>query len=133
MLFGSDGDPVLEAIRQSHLPEAPHQLDWRHVVDRTRQAYNWERIDALREYVQSRWDWLFSYREMKRRHPDIPEHLNGTGAMERNIGTVVGHRMKRRGMGSRAQGSRKYHARPPRDGGPHNNLTLLCQSCQHNA
>jgi hypothetical protein len=141
MLFGSDGDPVLESIRQNHFPAAPHQLDWRHVVDRTRQAYTWERIDEakklmgfifsndrdsfekqsifdrlrlhkrrskideLREYLDDRWDWMFSYRELKREHPDLPPHLNGTGAIERNIGTVVGHRMKRRGMGWTRKGA----------------------------
>ena len=36
---------------------------------------------------------------MKRKHEDVPEHLNGTGGIERNVGTVVGHRMKWRGMG----------------------------------
>ena len=102
------------------------------MVDRTRQAYTWERIDEakkkklmgfifsndrdsfekqssfdrlrlrerrskideLREYLDDRWDWMFSYRDLKREHPGLPPHLNGTGAMERNIGTVVGHRMK---------------------------------------
>jgi hypothetical protein len=31
--------------------------------------------------------------------------MNGTGAMERNIGTVAGHRMKHRGMGWTRKGA----------------------------
>jgi hypothetical protein len=31
--------------------------------------------------------------------------MNGTGAMERNIGAVVGHRMKHRGMGWTRKGA----------------------------
>jgi len=67
--------------------------------DRRRLPGRRSKIDELREYVLPRWDWLFSYREMKRKHEEVPEHLNGTGGIERNIGTVVGHRMKWRGMG----------------------------------
>ena len=48
---------------------------------------------------------LFTYRELKRRNPELPPHMNGTGAMERNIGTVVGHRMKHRGMGWTRKGA----------------------------
>ena len=69
------------------------------VFDRRRLPRRRSKIDELREYVLPRWDWLFSYREMKRRHEEMPEHLNGTGGIERNVGTVVGHRMKWRGMG----------------------------------
>ena len=51
--------------------------------DRRRLPRRRSKIDELREYVLPRWDWLFSYREMKRRHEDMPEHLNGTGGIAR--------------------------------------------------
>jgi len=69
------------------------------IFDRRRLPRRRSKIDELREYVLPRWDWLFSYRRMKRKHEEMPEHLNGTGGIERNVGTVVGHRMKWRGMG----------------------------------
>ncbi|MGD8241083.1 MAG: UPF0236 family protein [Armatimonadota bacterium] len=140
-LFLSDGDPALEEIRRNHFPQAHHQIDQRHVVEKVRQAYGWDsiegakkvmkhifsgeresyeeqsifdrlrfgerrsKIDEAREYVEKHWEELFTYRELKRRHPELPPHMNGTGAMERNIGTVVGHRMKHRGMGWTRKGA----------------------------
>ena len=75
-------------------------------------------IDEARDYVESHWDEPFTCRELKRRNPGSPPHMNGTGAMERNTGTVVGHRpqvptfsgadlpgMKRRGMGWTRKGA----------------------------
>ncbi|MHC4505851.1 MAG: UPF0236 family transposase-like protein [Planctomycetota bacterium] len=141
VLFLSDGDPALEAIRRNHFPGAPHQIDLRHVTEKVRSAYGWDRIedakkvlghifagdrdsferqsifdrlrypgrrskiDEARAYVANHWDELFTYRELKRTNPELPPHMNGTGAMERNIGTVVGHRMKHRGMGWTRKGA----------------------------
>ncbi|MHC4250006.1 MAG: UPF0236 family transposase-like protein [Planctomycetota bacterium] len=140
-LFLSDGDPALEEIRRNHFPQAPHQIDQRHVTQKVRSAYGWDRLeeaktqlghifaedrdaferqssfdrlrfherrsklDDARAYVENHWDELFTYRELKRTTPDLPPHMNGTGAMERNIGTVVGHRMKHRGMGWTRKGA----------------------------
>jgi len=140
-LFLSDGDPALEEIRRNHFPWAPHQIDLRHVTEKVRQAYGWDRIedagrimkhifgedresyerqsifdrlrfserrsklDEAREYIEAHWGELFTYRRLKRREPELPPHMNGTGAMERNIGTVVGHRMKHRGMGWTRKGA----------------------------
>jgi hypothetical protein len=37
-LFLSDGDPALEEIRRDHFPQAPKQMDLRHVAEKVRQA-----------------------------------------------------------------------------------------------
>jgi hypothetical protein len=141
VLFMSDGDPALARICETHFLRARRQIDQRHVTEKVRSAYGWERIedakkllghifaedrdsfekqsifdrlrypgrrskiDEAREYVENHWDELFTYRELKRRNPGLPPHMNGTGAMERNIGTVVGHRMKHRGMGWTRKGA----------------------------
>jgi len=48
LLYSSDGDEALEAIRQVHFFRAEHQLDHRHVVSRAYEAYGWEQKDAAR-------------------------------------------------------------------------------------
>ena len=73
--------------------------------DRLRFHERRSKLDDARAYVENHWDELFTYRELKREAPDLPPHLNGTGAMERNIRTVVGHRMKHRGMGWTRKGA----------------------------
>ena len=36
---------------------------------------------------------------MRARQEEVPEHLNGTGGIERSVGTVVGHRPQARAAG----------------------------------
>ena len=59
------------------------------------------KIAEFREYVLARWDWIFTVRRMKAKFAGlaIPSHISGTGAEERMVAVLVGHRMKRRGMG----------------------------------
>ena len=90
-----DAEKVLEFI----FSEDREGFEQQTIFDRRRLWERRSKIDELREYVLPRWDWLYSHRQMRRECPGIPDHLNGTGAIERNVGTVVGHRMKWRGMG----------------------------------
>ena len=143
LLFSSDGDNVLQNLRLNHFPQAAHQLDWWHVVDRVREAYTWQntadakrinhlifsndrdgflaqlridrrrlryrrsKLNELEDYVIPRWDMLFASQALAKLNPhvELPPRLRGSGAQERNIGTVVGHRMKWRGMGWTRQGA----------------------------
>jgi len=40
--------------------------------------------EAGREYIEAHWERLFTYRKLKRIRPELPPHMNGTGAMEEN-------------------------------------------------
>ena len=44
VLYGSDGAPALETIREELFPMAWHQLDRAHVVRKTREAYGWDHL-----------------------------------------------------------------------------------------
>jgi len=41
---------------------------------------------------------LYGVRRMRSKSIDLPERLDGSGGIERQVGVVVGHRMKRQGM-----------------------------------
>ena len=58
-------------------------------------------------YLLKRWEWIYAARDMKASAPEVefPAHLWGTGAEERMVGVLVGHRMKRRGMGWTKRGA----------------------------
>lgn len=75
--------------------------------DRRRLPERRSKLDELRDYVLPRWDMLFASRHLTKRWPEVilPKHLVGSGAQERNIATIPGHRMKWRGMGWSKQGA----------------------------
>ena len=75
--------------------------------DRRRLRERRSKLNELEDYLESRWDMLFASRRLAEQHPEVklPQRLRGSGAQERNIGTVVGHRMKWRGMGWTRQGA----------------------------
>jgi hypothetical protein len=57
-------------------------------------------LQELAGYLLPRWEHLFTARQLRRSGvPGLPPHISGTGGVERNVGTVVGHRLKGRGMG----------------------------------
>lgn len=45
VLYGSDGAPALETIREELFPMAWHQLDRAHVVRKTRETYGWDYLE----------------------------------------------------------------------------------------
>jgi len=59
------------------------------------------RLSEYRDYILQRWSWIFVVRRLRKSNPhlEIPAHISGTGADERMVGALVGHRMKDRGMG----------------------------------
>jgi len=59
------------------------------------------KLREYRDYILKRWDWIFAARKLRKENPHIkiPKKINGTGADERMVGVLVGHRMKHRGMG----------------------------------
>jgi hypothetical protein len=75
--------------------------------DRRRLKERRSKLDELSDYVLPRWEMLFASRHLTKRWPELilPKGLKGSGAQERNIATVVGHRMKWRGMGWSKQGA----------------------------
>lgn len=77
------------------------RYDRRHLSERR------SKLNELEEYLDPRWEMLFASRTLAKRHPEVafPPKLRGSGAQERSIGTVVGHRMKWRGMGWTRQGA----------------------------
>ena len=48
---------------------------------------------------------LYGTRKLRKRGVKLPPHMNGSGGIERNIGILVVHRMKRRGMGWTRRGA----------------------------
>jgi hypothetical protein len=50
------------------------------------------------EYLERLGEDLYAVRRLRERFPAVPEHLEGSGAVERQIGVTVTQRMKRRGM-----------------------------------
>jgi len=59
------------------------------------------RCPHLRElitYIEGPGSDLYGTRILRKRGVKLPPHMNGSGGIERNIGTLVVHRMKRRGM-----------------------------------
>lgn len=59
------------------------------------------KIEEYGKYIRDRWDWIFAARRLRRNNPgvSIPNHISGTGAEERMVAVLAGHRMKNRGMG----------------------------------
>jgi len=61
-----------------------------------------KRADALRElagYLEANGKDLYGVRRMRSQGIALPERLDGSGGIERQVGVLVGHRMKRQGMG----------------------------------
>lgn len=89
------------------LSEKRARLEQRVEEDARRYPERAEALQAWRQYVCGRWEWNFAARRLRRAHPEVelPDHLEGTGACERTVGTVVGHRMKGRGMGWTPRGA----------------------------
>jgi hypothetical protein len=59
------------------------------------------RAEALRDlagYLEANGEDLYGVRRMRSKGVDLPERLDGSGGIERQVGVVVGHRMKRQGM-----------------------------------
>lgn len=59
------------------------------------------RSDELRElagYLEGPGADLYAVRRLREAGVELPEHLEGSGGIEREIGVLVGQRMKRRGM-----------------------------------
>jgi hypothetical protein len=76
-------------------------------LERDRRRYP-EQAGALNElagYVLPRWDWLFVTRHLRRQGCALPPHVEGSGAIERNVGVYIGQRLKHRGMGWTKRGA----------------------------
>jgi hypothetical protein len=57
-----------------------------------------ERLGGLCTYIENAGDDLYAIRRLRRAGWDLPPRLQGSGGIERNEDTLVGQRMKRRGM-----------------------------------
>jgi len=57
-----------------------------------------EVLNELAGYLDGPGRDLYGSRRLRRSGAELPPHLNGSGGIERNIGVLVGQRMKRRGM-----------------------------------
>jgi len=55
-------------------------------------------LGELLSYVEGPGQGLYGARKLRKRGVKLPPHMNGSGGIERNIGILVVHRMKRRGM-----------------------------------
>jgi len=64
-----------------------------------------EKLHDLLTYLNGPGKDLYGARKLKNKDVKLPEHMNGSGAIERNVGTLVVHRMKRKGMGWTRRGA----------------------------
>jgi len=67
-------------------------------LDARRNRSRREHLRDLLGYVQGPGQDLYGARKLRKRGLRLPPHMNGSGGIERNIGILVVHRMKRRGM-----------------------------------
>jgi hypothetical protein len=57
-----------------------------------------EQLRELRTYLEGPGEDLYGARKLRKSGVSLPPYMNGSGGIERNIGILVVHRMKRRGM-----------------------------------
>jgi transposase len=95
VLPGERHKELLKELYAEKLPEACRQIraDARKFPQRSQQ------LKDLAAYVENAGDDLYAIRRLRRAGVELPPRLQGTGGAERNVDTLVGHRMKRRGMG----------------------------------
>jgi hypothetical protein len=109
-VFISDGAAALRKIHEEHFFGFSGQPDWAHAKRRVSEACGRERrgraggiiemLEAgdLRDYLERHGKDLYATRKLRKRHEQIPPRLDGSGAIERQIGVLVAQRMKKRGM-----------------------------------
>jgi len=105
--YGFDHEAELHATLALVFGERRQEFEARIAEDMRRFPDRKTRLAELRDYLLPRWDWIFATRRLRKEHPEVavPPHINGTGAEERAVDTLVGHRMKHRGMGWTASGA----------------------------
>jgi hypothetical protein len=74
-------------------------------LDARRTRSRRQHLRELLGYVQGPGQDLYGTRKLRKRGVKLPPHMNGSGGIERNIGILVVHRMKRRGMGWTRRGA----------------------------
>jgi len=67
-------------------------------LDVRRKRSRAEALKDLAGYLEANGEDLYGVRRMRSKGVDLPERLEGSGSIERQVGVVVGHRMKRQGM-----------------------------------
>jgi len=92
---------LLKELYAEKLPEVCRQIQ----ADAEKFPQRSERLKDLRTYIENAGDDLYAIRRLRRAGVDLPPRLQGTGGAERNVDILVGHRMKRRGMGWSKQGT----------------------------
>lgn len=67
-------------------------------LDYRRKRKRRQPLKELLTYIEGPGKDLYGARTLRKRGVKLPPHMNGSGGIERNIGILVTHRMKRKGM-----------------------------------
>ena len=79
-------------------------------LDYRRKRKRREPLKELLSYIQGPGTELYGTRKLRVSGAKVPPHMNGSGGIERNIGILVTHRMKRKGMSWTKNGARNLLA-----------------------